>query len=145
VFPHLKSGDIWARAYYYLPSSTNLDMFVSTLQMAELEPPEFGCSLRIRSNDVELHGVMTMPRAMAPFPREQWTCVEFHIQIDASAGICEAFVGGVIAAQSPLVKTLPAMGYTTLDIGILSTEPAQGPVEIFVDDVAAGITRVGCE
>jgi len=104
-----------------------------------------GCSLRIRSNDVELGGLMTMPRTMSPFPRDQWTCVEVHIHIDASAGICEVFVDGVVAAQSPMVNTLPAMGYTTLDVGVLSAEPAQGPVEIFVDDVVTGITRVGCD
>jgi hypothetical protein len=70
--------------------------------------------------------------------------VELHVQIDASKGVFEAYLDGTLAAKSPATATLPALGYTSVDVGIHFTDPTQGPVEAYVDDVVAGFTRLGC-
>ncbi|HKU39913.1 MAG TPA: hypothetical protein VJR89_17255 [Polyangiales bacterium] len=145
IFGHQTTGDVWARAWYYLPSSVTINTFFSTLLITEVEMPYFGCSVLVKPSRVELGGVTARFFTQAPFPRDRWTCVELHIRIHASTGICEAYVDGMIATQSAMTDTLPAMGYTSLEVGIHYTEPNQGPVEVYVDDVAAGTARVGCD
>ena len=41
--------------------------------------------------------------------------------------------------------TLPESGYTVLSIGLEYTNAAQGSVDLYIDDVAAPTTRVGCD
>jgi len=146
AFAQLKQGDIWARAYYYLPSSVTIDTYFSIMQLREAVSPYFGCSLVIRPTLIDLGGSITARfKTLEAFPRDQWTCVELHVQIDASAGTCEGYVDGMIATSSSAGNTLPAQGYSNLDVGICATEASQGPLEIYVDDVAAGTTRIGCD
>ena len=56
----------------------------------------------------------------------------------------KAYIDGQLAASTAAIDTLPDRGYTSLDVGIHYTDPKQGPVEAFVDDVAAGTSRIGC-
>jgi hypothetical protein len=145
VFDHQKSGDIWARYYYYLPSSTVVTSYFSSGVVSEVEPPYVGFSLIIKPDGLDIAVGNTFYRRTGTFPRDRWTCVELHVKIDAAAGIYEAYLDGVIAVRSPETDTLPDMGYTSLDVGIHYTDPGQGPIEVFVDDVIAGTTRIGCD
>jgi hypothetical protein len=144
VFAHQKSGEIWLRYYYYLPSSSVVKPAFSTGVVAEGEPPYFGFALLVLPARVDIGVGSTMYHGTQTLPRDKWTCIELHVQIDASIGIFEAYLDGTLAVRSPGTNTLPAMGYTTVDIGVHYTDPAQGPVEIYADDVVAGNTRVGC-
>jgi len=146
VFPHQVSGEIWLRYYYYLPSSTVVTTGFSTGVVAEVEPPFFGFALLVRSTRVEIGVLDTMYPGTMAFPRDHWTCVELRVQIDATAGKFEAYLDGKLAAYSPdKTNTLPAKGYTSVDVGIHYTDPEQGPVQAYVDDVVAGNQRPGCD
>lgn len=141
---HQKSGEIWLRYYYYIPSSTVVDTVFSTGVVAEIEPPYFGFSLLVRPSRVDIGAFDAVYQGTMAFPRDRWTCVELHVQIDAAAGIFEAYLDGALAVRSPATDTLPDMGYTSVDVGIHFTDPAQGPVTAYVDDVLAANTRLGC-
>jgi len=145
VFDHQKSGDIWLRYYYFVPSSTTVTTMFSSGLVGEIEPPYFGFSLAIRPDRTDIAVADTMYRSSTPFPRGQWTCVELHVKIDASSGYFEAYFDEELAIKSPNTDTLPDMGYTNVDLGIHYTDPGQGPVVVFVDDVVAGNHRVGCD
>jgi hypothetical protein len=144
AFPHQKSGDIWLRYYYYIPSSTVVNPAFSTCVVSEIEPPYFGFSLVVLPSRVDIRVFDTAYQGTMAFPRDRWTCVELHVQIDAAAGRFEAYLDGALAVRSPATDTLPGMGYTSVDVGIHYTDPNQGPVEAYVDDVVATTARIGC-
>jgi hypothetical protein len=145
IYDHRKSGDVWARWYYYVPSSTSITTFFSAGVIAEREQPYFGFAAIIRPARVDIGvGDVFYPGGVA-FPRDRWVCVELHAAVAAApAGVFELYLDGVRQIQVTDVNTLPNMGYSSLDIGIHHTEPNQGPVEAYADDVAAGTTRIGC-
>jgi hypothetical protein len=145
AFDHQKSGEIWLRSYYYIPKSTVADPAFSTCVVAEVEPPYFGFSLLVLPTRVAIGVGSTRHPGTLEFRRDRWVCVELHVRIAASGGVFEAYLDGALAARSPAMDTVPDRGYTTLDVGIHYTDPAQGPVEVYVDDVVADTTRVGCE
>jgi hypothetical protein len=145
VFAHQKSGDIWVRYFYFVPGSTVVNTAFSTAVVAEIEPPYFGFALLVVPSRVDIGVFDTMYQGTMAFPRDKWICVELHVQIDATAGIFEAYLDGALAVRSPATKTLPDMGYTSLDVGIHYTDIAQGPVEAYADDVVAGTKRLGCK
>jgi hypothetical protein len=146
IFDQQMSGDIWVRAYYYLPSSTEVTTSLfSTLVVSEIEPPYFGFALIVRSSRVDIGVLDTMYPGTLAFPRDRWTCIELHVTIDPEQGVFEGFLDGELAAQSLPTDTQPDHGYTVIDAGIHYTEPEQGPVELYVDDVVAGTSRVGCD
>jgi hypothetical protein len=145
VYNHRKSGDVWARWYYYVPSSTSVTTFFSTGVIAEREQPYFGFSMIIRPTRVEIGVGDVFYPGTAAFPRDRWVCVELHAAVAAApAGVFELYLDGARQVQVTDVNTLPNMGYSSLDVGIHYTEPNQGPVEAYADDVAAGTTRLGC-
>ncbi|HTU61429.1 MAG TPA: hypothetical protein VMF89_23400, partial [Polyangiales bacterium] len=141
------TGDVWARAWYLLPSSTTIDAASAlvVLRIAEAASPYFGCGVAIRSDLVELADVTTRYRALSPFPRDRWTCVELHIQIKGDLGICETYVDMMLAAQSAQTNTLPASGYTTLAVGLELSNATQTEVDLYIDDVAASTARIYCD
>lgn len=145
AFDHQKSGDIWLRSYYYMPSSTVANPMFSTCVVAEIEQPYFGFSLAVFPSRVAIAHFEDFYQGTLPFPRDRWTCVELHVHIDTRAGISEAYFDGELAARTPEMDTVPDRGYTSVDVGIHYTAPEQGPVEVYVDDVVAGNTRVGCQ
>ena len=144
VFDHQKSGDIWARYYYYLPSSVTINSYFSSVVVEEIEQPFFGFSLLILPNQVAIEADSLRYDGTMAFPRNKWTCVELHVQIDPVAGFFEAYIDGALAARSTATDTLPDKGYTTLEVGVHYTDPSQGPVTAYVDDVVAANTRTGC-
>ena len=145
AFDHQRSGEIWLRSYYYLPSTSYVTTTFSTAVVSEIEPPYFGFSLVVGAARVEIGALDKLYPGTLAFPRDHWTCVELHVTIDPAQGVLEAYLDGQLAARSPAIDTQPDQGYTVLDAGIHYTDVAQGPVEVYVDDVVAGNLRVGCD
>lgn len=145
AFDHVESGDLWVRYYYYVPNTVVISPSFSTVVVAEIEQPYFGFSLLDFGTQVNLGVLGAMYDGTAALAKDRWTCVELHVQIAASGGRFEAYLDGTLAVRTRALATLPAMGYTSLDVGIHYTDPKQGPVEAFVDDVAASTSRIGCD
>jgi hypothetical protein len=145
VYNQQKSGDVWARWYYYVPSSTSVTTLFSTGVIAEATSPFFGFSMIIRPSRVDIgQGDNFYPGTVA-FPRDRWVCVELHAVVAAApSGVFELYLDGTRQIQATSLNTLPNTGYSSFDLGIHYTDPSQGPVEAYADDVAAGTTRIGC-
>lgn len=146
-FNGVMSGELWARAWYYFPSSVTVSGTVSTLVMSQIEGPYFGFSLIAEKTRLQIGSLQTFYPDIMPssvFPRDAWTCLELHVVIDASAGTFEAYVDGALKVKATGVNTLPASGYTSVDVGIHYTNSAQAATEMYVDDVVAGFQRSGC-
>jgi hypothetical protein len=86
VFAGQKSGDVWARAFYYLPSSVTVSSAFTALQIIESALPRTSCALVVRSDRYALGGATARFTTLEAFPRDAWVCVEVHVVIDASAG-----------------------------------------------------------
>jgi hypothetical protein len=68
-----------------------------------------------------------------------------HVFIDPSVGLYEAYLDGALAVRSMLTNTLPADGFTAAEVGVHYADPGQGPVEVYVDDVVVGTSRIPCD
>jgi hypothetical protein len=140
-----KAGDIWLRYYYYVPSSTVVTSHFSAGVISEIVPPYFGFALLVLPTRVEIGASGTFYQGTVTFPRDRWTCVELHVQIDPTAGIFEAYLDGTLAVRSSPTNTLPTDGYTSAEVGIHYADASQGPVEVYVDDVSVANTRLPCD
>jgi hypothetical protein len=147
VLDHQKSGDAWMRFYDWVPNSVVVTEHFSVGVMSEIAVPYAGFELRILPASVDINSTSGVYPGTVVFPRERWVCVEMHVVISANAGVLEAYLDGVLAVTSgpTLVNTLPADGYTAAEIGVHFAGPNQGPVEVYVDDVVVGRTRIPCD
>lgn len=143
VFGHRKSGDLWARYFYYLPSSVTLTQKLSTGVISELEEPYFGFSVLIFPDGIGVENGGVSRRVNTPFPRNQWVCVEMHVQIHATDGAFEVYMNGS-KVTSILGDTLPDQGYTSFEAGVHYADFNQGAINAYTDDVRLGTARIGC-
>jgi hypothetical protein len=144
AFPHVKTGDIWVRYYYYVPSSVSINKGVSTVAVAEVEEPYFGFSLILRPSGIDIGSGDVMYSSSTTFPRDAWVCVELHVKIDPNVGFFEAYLDGTLIKNSGAINTQPAMGYSSVDVGIHYAPPPQNAAQAYVDDIVAGYQRYGC-
>jgi len=140
-----KSGDAWMRFYDWVPGTVVVTQHFSVGVMSEITMPYEGFELRIRPSLVDINASNTVFPGTLEFPRDRWVCVELHVRIDPSAGIYEAYLDGMLAVRSPPLNTVPADGFTAAEVGIHYADPAQGPVQVYVDDVAVGTSRIPCD
>ena len=145
AFGHRKAGNLWARYYYYLPSSVTLTDKFSSGVISEYEDPFFGFSVLIYPDGVGIESGSTSRKISTTiFPRNQWVCVEMHVLVDASEGLFEFFMDGAQIAAISGLDTLPNQGYTTFEVGVHYANLNQGPITTYTDDVKLGTTRLGC-
>jgi hypothetical protein len=145
VLAKQKSGDAWMRFYNWVPSEVVVTQHFSVGVMSESAVPYDGFELRILPTLVDINASNRIYPGTVSFPRDRWVCVEMHVKIDASAGEYEAYLDGALAVRSPPVNTLPADGFTAAEVGIHYAGPSQGPVEVYVDDVVVGRSRIPCD
>ncbi len=137
------SGDLWARAYFYLPAV--LPDFVSLISISDSAPPFTGAAMVVTTGLLGVTSGISADRAFdtVPIPRERWVCVEFHITADPLNGVLEAYRDGALVARVAGFNTVPDSGYEVAEIGIHYV--VSGPAfELYVDDVALSRVRVGC-
>ena len=145
VLAHQKSGDAWLRFYDWVPSTFTVTRHFSVGVMSEIEMPYMGFELRILPSLVDINATNGVFPSTLSFPRDQWVCVELHVFIDPNVGVYEAYLDGVLAVRSPPTNTLPAGGFTAAEVGVHYADPNQGPVAVYVDDVAVGTSRIPCD
>ena len=145
VFGGQSSGDVWLRAYYYVPSTTVVTTHFSTAVMSEIQEPYEGFSVAVFPTSVNLASGNNFVTGGMSFPRDRWVCIELHVAIDPTAGSVEAYLDGELATSWRDIDTLPAGGFTAAEVGIHYAEDSQGAVEVFVDDVAFGTARMPCD
>jgi len=142
---HRKTGDLWARYFYYLPSSVTLTQKISIGVISEYEDPFFGFSVLVYPDGVGLeNGLVSRKTNITTFPRDQWVCVEMHVLVDPSAGKFEVFLNGAQMTSLIAIDTEPDQGYSLFEVGVHYANLNQGPVTAYADDVMLGTRRLGC-
>ena len=141
---HRTSGHLWARFFYYLPSYVNVTQKLSVGVLSEIEDPWLGFSVLIVPTGIGIESRATEQTIGTVFPRDQWVCVEMHVQIDPSAGRFEFFLDGAGGLALNNRNTLPARGYTSFEVGVHYANFNQGPITAYADDVMLGTERLGC-
>lgn len=139
-------GTMWVRMWLYLPSEVAVDS-ISLLYIGNddgsqgLSAQTYGdgrAAQWIGSAD-QWHGTET------ELPRDQWTCLQYRVEISDTDGEVELFVDGASAGVFSGVDTLANGGYAGLEAGIEYTGDAQGPLTLFVDEVAVARDEMPCE
>lgn len=145
TIPHLKSGDLWLRYYYFVPSTVTVNSHFSAGVLSEIEEPWAGFSLIVRDTTTDLTTMNGPFSGSTKFPRQRWVCVELHVRISPTDGIFEGYLDGQRVVYSTTGNTVPADGFRNAEVGIHYAEANQGPVEAYVDDVVVATARVPCD
>lgn len=144
VFPATVPTDEWVRVYLYIPASTTLDAEPVELTNAAGDH-QLVFSLYDIGVDIHAHGIAGDFSAVANHtaPRDTWTCYEFHVHV-AAAGSVEMYRDGTLVVAQPGIDTRPVTGdLSRLRVGMPSKD-ASANENLFVDEVAAGTSRIGC-
>ncbi|HKU41140.1 MAG TPA: hypothetical protein VJR89_23420 [Polyangiales bacterium] len=140
-----KSGDLWMRYDYYVPSSVVVNSQFSAGVMSEITDPYAGFSLLVLPTRIDISSMSGFFQGTTAFPRDRWVCVELHVRVHPSDGRFEVYLDGALAVQSPATNSVPADGYSVAEVGIHYAQQGQGPVEVYVDDVAVARSRIPCK
>lgn len=146
--PSLRSGDLWMRAYFYLPSGYAYSGF-NLVAFHEETDPWHGMTYAVGSTarpyiwfDEPYYGESAPALAI---PRDRWTCLQLHIVLSDTAGSVRAYVDGALAVSFDAVDTTPAGGYDNMFAGITYAKPTQGNVVVYVDEIAVGTSPLPCD
>lgn len=133
----ITSGDIYYRAWFYVPSTftaTNFALFVSS----ESASPYNGFGVHLReSNLLTFYAGETGTNVYTtiPVPRDAWWCLQAHVRVSSSGSI-DIAIDGVEAAARSGFDTQPARGYEGVGVGVAWTAGTQALPTIYVDEVA---------
>lgn len=144
VFPPVPPTNQWVRLYIYAASGMELDAEPIELTNAAID---YQIVFALYDSDTDIHahnlaGGFSVLSGSAP-PRDTWVCYELHVNIGAN-GAVELYRDGALLVAQPGIDTRPPVGgLPRLRVGIPS-KPTSLSENIFVDEVAAGTTRIGC-
>ena len=143
VFP-VVAAEQWVRSYILAPSGGTLDG-----EPVELTNPagdhQVVFALYDDDIDIHTHGFSTSISALAGVApaRDTWTCFELHVVIGASGAIELYRDGSLLVSRSGVDTRPPGGDLSRLRVG-LPSKPSAVAQQIFVDEVAADLARIGC-
>jgi|GEM_PF-6496473 len=144
VFPVSAPADVWVRVYVFAASGMTLD--VEPLHLANVAGThQLVFSLYDDATDIHAHGFAGSVSSVggAVPPRDTWVCYELHVAIGAN-GLVELYRDGALVVMEPAIDTRPPGGdLSRLRVGI-PNKPTMFDETLFVDEVAADTTRIGC-
>lgn len=141
------SGDLWFRAYVYIPSGYTIHT-VSLVTVAEAITPWDGSALQATSLD-RAH-IWVGPEATAytstnTVPRDRWFCYRGHLLLSNTAGVVEAWVDGTRVVRQTGIDTLPVAGMTNVVVGVEWSSSGQTSSEVYIDEVVVDDAEVRCD
>jgi hypothetical protein len=146
-FGPYSSGDLFARAYFYVPSTTRLDN-VALMIVGESDAPWDHVAFSIGSLDdpeVWIEEIRRVTRASVPMPFDRWVCIQVHIAIDDKRGMVELRLDDELVAARSGVDTLPAGGYSEVSAGLPWTNGGNPPAEVWVDELIVATEPIPCD
>jgi len=145
----VSSGDIWARAWLYVPASTSVSGIVP-LSVGDMTNGYLHAWLGSENRLALVVGdeiPPTVSLASETYPVDEWFCLRLHAVVSDADGSAELFLGDgpePIAPLGPMEDTRPDGDYSTVLAGIAHAQPEQGPAEIFVDDILVADAPIPC-
>jgi hypothetical protein len=144
VLPEITSGDFWIREWYWLETSTTVTDQLSILVTGNFADPYPSTNVVLMPGLLNVNVNGDSHIIAYNFPRGRWVCVELHLDVGA-AGRVELAIDGASVLNVPNVDTRVAGGYTNIDAGVHYATPDQTPAHMFVDEIVAKTSAIGCD
>ena len=98
-------------------------------------------------SDFHAHGWAEDSRETFPLPvyRNTWMCIEIHVRFDATDGAIEMFWDGERVAMLTGIDTTAPRGLERIHAGIAWKDVDAAMREVYVDEVVADTSRIGCD
>lgn len=150
-FPALTEGDLWFRAFVYvpaeLPTETMNLFFIGEEPSPNPPQPFFGIDFNLEDGAAQLYSPQWSPARITGglvIPRDQWFCFRARIAISDDAGVVQVYVGDALAVEASGVDTLPSGGVRRFRGGIDWSSGQDAFFEVFIDDLVLDVEEVGC-
>jgi hypothetical protein len=145
VLPAIASGELHLREKLWLSSTTAITDQLSILVTGNRVSPYPAAFMLLTPGNIAIVVEGNHVMASGDFPRDRWVCVELNLVVDNTHGsVLLAFDGAPILAMTE-IDTGVAGGYTNVDVGIHYATPAQAAAQLWIDDVVADVTPIGCD
>lgn len=145
LVPQRTTGEIWLRAYVYVPASATAPE-IDTLQLVDARSPYHGVYLHITGERARAilseNGAATSDVA---FPRERWNCVAIGIGIDGANGWLRLRTNTGADTLLNGVDTLPAAGYGNVHAGIYVNPAPTSEVSVSIDEIVIDDALIPCD
>ena len=142
TFPSpVTTGPLAARLYLFIPSGESFD-FLAFFSLTESQDPFGAVSVRLISGpslsvQARVSETISTTRVSSTvLPTDQWLCLQVSVDVSPTAGAVSVLVDGVSLVAMTNLPTLPAQGYDSMVLGVNFSDPAQSPVELYLDEAA---------
>lgn len=144
ALPFLTSGELHVRQYVWLPSTTEVTDQLSILVTGNMVDPFPSSNILLRPGQVHAVTDGTVREAVFEFPRDRWVCVELHLVIGNANGAIAVAIDGTTLISATGIDTQVAGGYSNLDAGVHYATPDQRASQMWIDEVVADTSPIGC-
>ena len=146
-FGPFTAGDLYARAYFYVLSTSRLENVALMIVGESLQPwDHVAFSIGdLDSAQVWIEEIRRVTVSSIPMPLDRWVCVQVHIVIDDRRGSVGLSIDGKLVASRANVDTLPAGGYTEIGAGLPWTNGGNPPAEVWVDELIVATEPIPCD
>jgi hypothetical protein len=142
----ISAGDLWVRGLvrvYETAAVQDLAMFelagATGAQIQVRLGPEARIAAYLRTEaEATLGGTATVPR-------DDWSCIELHVELDDTLGAIEVFVDGASGGRWSGRDTAPTGGFDRVLVGVISTGPTQLATSLYFDELLVARERIPCE
>lgn len=145
----LPTGDVpdyWLRAFFYLPAATPLECEINAIGDVD-DNHQINAYLTAAGTNLHTHGlVMDLWQTEPITPsRDRWVCFEMHVHIDATDGAVELYADDEPVVTGTGLDTSIVRPLQRIAVGIHYKDETDPTQVLYVDDVVADTTRIGCE
>lgn len=139
--------DIYFRAYYYFSSGTEPSMEMHYLGNDAYDQWASVTFNTSRVTDFHTHGFPSDFREGVSAMRalDTWHCVELHMRVGTMDGSMELWFDGVSIGTQTMTNTLTTPPATIIGAGLTFKDAGESERFVYVDEVVADTSRIGCD
>jgi len=140
-------SDVFVRVFLYQASPLPASTYDFVELVGGFGPPYAGVELRGQRPDNLAATTFVSPQmnwgSATALPLDQWACLE--MEMDATSATFRAWLNDAQVADMTQTFTPPPPTYGILKVGMAYFQAAaQGPTELWIDEVAVDGARIGC-
>lgn len=132
-------SDLYVRVWAFVPADAVMDDVNLAFVGGGGDAGLVGMTLGIDGANAYHRWYPVAAGAEAPFPRDQWVCLEAH----AGPGGVELWVDDA-SARADVAVSMPTSGFGA-NVGIGIAPRATSPIEVWLDEVVIDDARIGCD
>jgi hypothetical protein len=149
-FPAVKDGDLYLRAYIYVPDGLETQT-MNILFLGDIATPDpfKGTDFNLLDGALQTYSPQDHPDRFTStaltIPRDKWFCFQVHMVVSKDAGAVTINVDGDVALDEKDMNTRPDAGVHLLRIGIDWSSMQTDPFDYYVDDLVLDTAPIPCE